>query len=936
MRKLLLFIALLPALAQGQAAPAPPYPGAPPAPPAAPDQEAASADDGVAVPPPASVPGAQPGTAPGAQTSAARAQQVRPGAGPAENGASRRAAARARRAQPDPEDAPPGAPAAPAQAAAPQPGGRQPAQPVAQQAQPGAAGGSARSDGRCTPLQGKFLLAFNKADIVDVLEQASRWTCRNFAYTEDIARGKITLLSKTPVSADEAYAAFLAALTSNNISVYATGRYYKLVRIADAKKTPIPTYLDDGSEAPALEQPVTKLFRLRYADPDQLRGIMGNFTSPQGADIQSIPPDVLIITDLGLNVRRIERLLEALDRPGSGELIRLIQVKYASARDLADKVNQIFQAQPAQAGKPGRRPIIGGVAPGAPSAPGAAAPAPAPGADEGGALSISKVLADERTNKLVVIADDKSFQRIKDLVDQLDLPTAGEGQIHVVFMRNAAAEDLAQTLAALAQGQASTRRPGGGAAPGGPATPQFQPVQAPAGAGGAPGVTTAALFAGEVKVTADKVSNALIVLASGSDFATIQRLVDKLDRPRRQVFVEAVILEVNLQDEKQFGVSAHAAVPYKTSDGTGYIPIGSETGRVSSFNPSSLVQLGGFLTGLVGPTSAQLSTVLPGVPSISVLVQALQTSSDVNVISTPHILASDNEDAEITVGQNVPFQAGFSTGLTNLTGLAGAAGTSAATTSSLLTGLSSIAPIQRQNVELRLRIKPQITEGDNVRLQIDEQTEEIASKDPTLGPTTAKRTVKTNISVKDQGTIVIGGLIQERTIQAVHKTPILGDIPVLGWLFRDNVTTKTKTNLLLFLTPYIIRDQADYQRIYERKRREQQEFLEAFYGTSSRYEPFIEYERKAGPYTKLRKDVESETLKLENGGPGAPGEGSTTPGGRGRPPGDGGRAVPPSAPGGETPPAAPPVTPPVTPPPVPPAGPSGRGAGLDLAPPQAA
>ena len=505
----------------------------------------------------------------------------------------------------------------------------------------------------------------------------------------------------------------------------------------------------------------------------------------------------------------------------------------------------------------------------------------------------------------------------------------------MVFMRNAAAEDLAQTLAALAQGQSSTRRQAGGA-PGAPGAPQFQPVQAPAGVGGAPGVTTANLFAGDVKVTADKVSNALIVLANGSDFATIQRLVDKLDRPRRQVFVEAVILEVNLQDEKQFGVSAHAAVPYKTSDGTGYIPIGSETGRVSSFNPSSLVQLGGFLTGLVGPTSAQLSTVLPGVPSISVLVQALQTSSDVNVISTPHILASDNEDAEITVGQNVPFQAGFSTGLTNLAGLAGAAGTSTSTTAatSFLGGLSSIAPIQRQNVELRLRIKPQITEGDNVRLQIDEQTEEIASKDPTLGPTTAKRTVKTNISVKDQGTIVIGGLIQERTIQAVHKTPILGDIPVLGWLFRDNVTTKTKTNLLLFLTPYIIRDQADYQRIYERKRREQQEFLEAFYGASSRYEPFVEYERKAGPYTKMRKDVELESLKLENGGTGAPGEGSTSPGGRSRPPGDGGRAVPPSAPGGEPPPAAPPVTPP--PPSAPPAGPPGGSAGLESAPPQAA
>ena len=767
-----------------------------------------------------------------------------------------------------------------------------------------------------------------------MLEQASRWTCRNFAYTEDVARGKITLLSKTPVSADEAYAAFLAALNSNNIAVYATGRYYKLVRIADAKKTPIPTYLEGGPEAPALEQPVTKLFRLRFADPDQLRGIMGNFTSPQGADIQSIPPDVLIITDIGLNVRRIERLLEALDRPGSGELIRLIQVKYASARDLAEKVNQIFQAQPAQAGKPGRRPVIGGVASGTPGAP---APAPAPGADEGGAPSISKVMADERTNKLVVIADDKSFQRIKDLVDQLDVPTAGEGQIHVLFMRNAAAEDLAQTLAALAQGQSSTRRQGG-TGPAAPIQPQFQPVQAAAGAGGTPGVTTANLFAGEVKVTADKVANALIVLASGSDFSTIQRLVEKLDRPRRQVFVEAVILEVNLQDEKQFGISAHAAIPYRTNDGTGYIPIGSETGRISSFNPSSLVQLGGFLTGLVGPTSAQLSTVLPGVPSLSVLVQALQTSSDVNVISTPHILASDNEDAEITVGQNVPFQAGFSTGLTNLSGLASAAGgtTSTSAVSGLLSGISSIAPIQRQNVELRLRIKPQITEGDNVRLQIDEQTEEIASKDPTLGPTTAKRTVKTNISVKDQGTIVIGGLIQERTIQSVHKTPILGDIPVLGWLFRDTVNTKTKTNLLLFLTPYIIRDQSDYQRIYERKRREQQEFLEAFYGASSRYEPFVEYERKTGPYTKLRKDVELETLKLDNGGTGAPGEGTTSPGGRSRPAGEGGGAAPPSSdPGREAPlgapPAAPPA-PPASPSETPPTAPPGGGAGPDPGP----
>jgi general secretion pathway protein D len=616
MRTLLVLAAALPALALGQVpsrAPAgapPPYPGAPP-------------------------PGAAPG-APGAQPRVfqqAPQAQAAPAAQPAQRPA---APPRAQTAAPGAPPAQPGRPGSAVVTPTPE-------------AEAGNAGGGARADGRCVPLTGRFLLAFNKAEIVDVLEQASRWTCRNFAYTEDVARGKITLLSKTPVTADEAYAAFLAALTANNIAIYPTGKYYKLVRIADAKKTPIPTYLEDGSEAPALEQPITKVFKLRYADPDQLRGIMGNFTSPQGADLQSIPPDTLIITDIGLNVRRIERMLEAIDRPGQGELIRFIQVKFASARDLADKVNQVFQASPAQPGKPGRRPVIGGVAP----TPGQPVPAPAPAAGgEGGELSISKVLADERTNKLVVIADEKSFLRIKDLVEQLDLPTAGEGQIHVLFMKNASAEDLAQTLQALAQGQSSARRSGGGGAPGAPGQPFVQQnLQAVQAAGGG----TANLFAGEVKITADKVSNALIVMASGSDYATVQRLVEKLDRPRRQVFVEAVIMEVNLRDETQIGVSAHTAIPYKTSDGTGFIPLASETGRVNSFNPLGVVSLGGFLSGLVGPVSAELKDVLPGVSSLAVLVQALQTNSDVNVLSTPHILASDNEDAEITVGQNVPF-----------------------------------------------------------------------------------------------------------------------------------------------------------------------------------------------------------------------------------------------------------------------------------------
>jgi general secretion pathway protein D len=870
MRTLLASLVLVPALALAQApppgaddAPRPPRPfrprsGVPPQPP----QPAA---------PGAPAPGAQPPP---------------PGSPPA-------GAPPAPGAPPPPAAAPEGAPTAPAPRPPPRPGD------------------TLRPESKCVPLQGRFMLTFNKADVVDVLEQASRWTCRNFVYTEDIARGKITLLSKTPVTADEAYAAFLVALNSNNIAVYATGRYYKLIRTADAKKTPIPLFTDADAGTPANEQPITKVIRLNFVDADQMRGVVSNFVSPQGADVVSIPPDTLIITDIGLNIRRIERILEAVDRAGAGDLVRIVQVRYASAKDIADKINQIFQAQQGRAGT--RRSAL--LAPGqaaAPARPGQPAPAPAApapptGRPESVEVSVSKIIPDDRTNKLIIIADEKSFQRILELIDQLDVPTTAEGGIHVVFLRNANAEEMAQTLSNLAQGQAKTpgARPAGGAVPA--AVPPGQPgaQRAPA-APSAPGGEVAQLFAGEVKITADKAQNALLIQASSADFSAVQRLIEKLDRPRRQVFVEAVILEVGLRNELQFGVGAHAAVPFDYKGDTGVIPIASEPGRVSSFNLGSAVQLGGFLTGFSGPVSAELSKLGINLPSLGVLVQALQTSSDVNVLSTPHIVATDNEESEITVGQNVPFQSGIApAGLSNLLSTSGTTGTTGTTDLGNLLGLgataglgSFIAPIQRQPVELRLKIKPQINEGGNVRLTVDVQNEEIVDRDPVLGPTTAKRSVKSQVLARDQSTIVIGGLIQERNVRSVRKVPFLGSLPLLGWLFRDTVDTKSKTNLLLFLTPYIIRDESDYRRIYERKRKEQQDFIEQFYGRQPQYEVHTDFARKAGPYGRMRAGIIQETSRLENGGAGEPGQRIIAPFGEPAP------APGPAAPSAPRPPAA--------------------------------
>jgi general secretion pathway protein D len=292
---------------------------------------------------------------------------------------------------------------------------------------------------------------------------------------------------------------------------------------------------------------------------------------------------------------------------------------------------------------------------------------------------------------------------------------------------------------------------------------------------------------------------------------------------------------------------------------------------------AGLATLGGFLTGLQGaPVSgaSAVSAVLGAIPSFSVLINALESNNDTNVISTPHILTTNNEEAEVTVGQSVPFQSGFSLGggLSALAGaLPGATGSTASPTSALGgLGLGSIpiGQIQRQNVELKLKIKPQINSGDYVRLTVDESTEEIASKDPVLGPTTSKRAAKTVIVAKDQETVVIGGLMQDRVIKSSNKTPLLGDIPLLGWLFRYDTTTKQKLNLLLFLTPYIIRDASDFRTIFERKMRERQEFVERFYGDSVDYHVPIDYGRKSGPLGTMMVTLRQEQNKVENGGTG--------------------------------------------------------------------
>jgi general secretion pathway protein D len=761
--------------------------------------------------------------------------------------------------------------------------GPPPGSPADQVAPPPEGGGATiRPTPSCEEVRrrARYGIYFDKVDIEKLVQTVSDATCKTFILPENV-RGKISIIGpengRVEVDADQFYAAFLAALDANGLSVYQHGRFLKIVDKRAAKQNPIPTLVDANTPYTTNEQMITKLFRIKNVEVEPLRGVLQQLVSKDG-DTIPYPPDIIIINDVGSNVHRLERLIDQLDARAASDEVRIIQVQYATAQDVAATVQKLFEPK---AGRAGGRPGAPAMMPSPGAGPGMMGEGMPGGLDgSAGPVTFSQLIPDERTNKLIVVASPAAFERIQNMVRELDIPTAGTERINVYPLENANAEEIAGTLQTLAQGTASR-----------PRTPAPPPPPGAPRPGGGGGTGAAELFAGEVKISADKGTNSLVIIASQSDYRSLVRVIRELDKPRRQVFVEAVIMEVNLDRNSDFGLSLHSGYSLTTPLGQGAGLAGTKytrQGMPPSFSLANLAQFGGFLAGLQGPVIPELKSLGIDIPAFGVVLHAMQQSSDVNVLSTPHILTTDNEEAEITVGQNVPFQAGFSpstlgTGLTT----PGSGTTPGGLNPSLLGSLgglgSMFAPITRQNVELKLTVKPQINESDFIRMAITEQTEEIASSDPVLGPTTSKRSAKTTVVAKDQETVVIGGIMQDRTIESVSKVPILGDVPLLGHLFRETTRRKTKTNLLLFLTPYIIRDQSDFRRIFERKMAERQQFVEQFYGQVEGYDVPVDFSRKTGPLGRMRQVMHTEQNRLENGGPGMPGERVIQPEGGGRP-----------------------------------------------------
>ncbi|HEY4187820.1 MAG TPA: type II secretion system secretin GspD [Polyangia bacterium] len=676
-------------------------------------------------------------------------------------------------------------------------------------------------------------------ELGDLISWISSITCKQFILPGTIPSNskKVTVVAPQLITPEEAYQLFLAALDSVGLTVQESGKFYRIIETGKAKMgAPL---LGTDSEAPPGDRYITRLIRVDHADANELSQVLLRLKTEQGDIIVYPPQGALIITDLESSIDRMLKIVEELDQPTQGEKVWIVRMKNTAASEMAQKLAEIFKVEQ-----------LGGKGRGAAATPaGQAAPKRGGGtgvADLAMEMTISKMIPDERSNQLIVIATERAYARLLTLIHKLDVPIeGGDGRIHVYYCENANCDELGQTLTAITgvaiTGGGTSRSRRGAAATPTAATPAATGGQLPL------------LFEGDMRVSFDRPTNSLIILSSLKDYQSLRRVIEKLDSPRKQVFVEAMVMEISLDKTRTLGASFHGGVPNVPIFGKQSLVLGG-LDITKTLNPGGLLSGGGdtllgLAAGVIGPPipdAAQTlnapASVASSIPSFGVLVTALQQNNDVNVLSTPHLLIMNNEDGEISVGQNLPFQ-GASFG--------GAAGAGS------FGGIPLATPVQRTDVALKMKLTPHVNEHDMIRLEVDQEIQDILSPNFNgLGPATSKRSAKTTVVARDQQTIVIGGLSQDRDVEKVVKIPFLGDIPILGFFFRNTTKTIEKTNILIALTPYVITDQADLRRVLEKKLKERREFVERF-GKQDVVNPeaTIDYRRKRGMLEEINRGV---------------------------------------------------------------------------------
>ncbi len=669
----------------------------------------------------------------------------------------------------------------------------------------GAAPPAKKRAAKATAPENRVSLNFVGADIESVVRAMGQYLKRDFVVDPRV-KGTITLTTDQPVTRAEAYRLLLTALRFQGFTIIESGGLYKVLPEADAKFAGGPTQIGpSGARGDGVrgDQIVTQIFRLNYESASNMVNMLRPLVTANNPITVNPGNNSIVITDYAENLQRIGRIIAGVDTPPStdGDVVPL---QYALAVDVAPLVQRLME--PAQGGTtdPGQRVTI---------------------------------LADSRTNTILLRATSAArIASAKGLVARLDVPTSSAGNIHIVYLKNAEATRLAQTLRSVMSGDTSSLAPGsnasatsqfasnagGTANPGGfganPAssTPtnlaSGQNPQGNAGSFGALGSTASTITnpfgssaqqssnggAGGGFIQADTSTNSLIITAPDPVYRNLRGIIENLDVRRPQIFIEALIVEVTADRAAEFGI--------QWQDFNGVSKSGTNIVGGTNFGTtgSNIISASTLASGNIGLTSAgqglnvglvRGTVTIPGVGQIlnlGVLARALETDSNANVLSTPNLLTLDNEEAQIIVAQQIPF----------VTGSYAQTGATASVT--------PFQTIERRDVGLTLKIKPTISDNGTVKLLIYQEVSNVVNStiSSPAGPTTNKRAISTVVQPGEDDLVVLGGLIQDQVENGVSQVPVLGNIPYLGALFRYQTRSRTKTNLMVFLRPHVIRDEA--------------------------------------------------------------------------------------------------------------------------------
>jgi general secretion pathway protein D len=574
---------------------------------------------------------------------------------------------------------------------------------------------------------------FDQVDIHIFIKFISEITGKNFV-VDDKVKGKVTVLSPSRINVNEAYKVFESVLEVNGLTAVPSGGVTKIVPSILARQKNIATRLKPFRSSRPDDTFVTQIIPLQHASAEDLRKIMMPMVSKEGILIAYAPTQTLILTDYFSNIQRLLRIVGELDIALEDARTMVIRLKHAQAGDAVSQISKIVQPRKSGNQTP----------------------------------SVVKVVADERLNAVIVMAENKEMAQIVRLLDDLDHPTPkGKNTIHVVHLDNADAEELSKVLTGLA-GQATSK-------------------------GNEPIIST------DVKIVADKATNSLVVTAKPDEFEALQGVLRELDEPRKQVYVEAAIIEVTAGDSLDLGVAWQGGGESGDTVVMGSANTSTVRGNSTGGIPTASIN------GISTSAAQTFSFGLLSMPftfngyqyfSLGAFLQAAQTDSSVNIISTPQLMTLENEEAKVVIAENRPYQTSTNTSDADI----------------------DYASYEYKDVGVTLKVTPQINERGSVKMKIYQETSRVDSQATSdtgsLTPITRKRQAETTVEVADGKTVVIAGLIEDSSSSSQTKVPGLGDIPLLGWLFKTDSSSNSKTNMFVFLTPHVVTTPEDSHKVF--------------------------------------------------------------------------------------------------------------------------